>query len=355
MLVINLLFNILKFKQLHKFVLQTSSIVFIVFVSLLALYFFLFDLTFNFQKVLIFTFILFLLLFLSIKYLLNRFINKQIQKIYDSSSFVNEINLDKKNLEPDFESFLKKINEFVKIKHQEIEKLHSREDFRKEFLGNVSHELKTPLFTAQGYLLTVLDNSIEDKKLRKKYLERANKSIERLNFIVKDLDMIANLESGMKLDYETFNIIKLISDVFDILEIKAAKRKITLMFDKAYEFPLLVNADIERIEQVLINLIVNSISYGKDNGITTVGVKLFSKNKFIIKVSDNGIGIKNKNLSRLFERFYRVDKSRSREGGGSGLGLSIVKHIIEAHNQLIFVDSKFGDSSSFSFTINKVI
>ncbi len=345
----------MKIKQLHKFVLQTSSIIFIVFVSLFALYFFLFDLTFNLQKILIFAFILFLLLFLSIKYLLNKFINKQIQKIYDSSSFVNEINLDKKNIDPDFESFLKKINEFVKIKHQEIEKLHSREDFRKEFLGNVSHELKTPLFTAQGYLLTVLDNSIEDEKLQKKYLERANKSIERLNFIVKDLDMIANLESGMKLDYETFNIIKLISDVFDILEIKAAKRKITLMFDKAYEFPLLVNADIERIEQVLINLIVNSISYGKNNGITTVGVQLFSKNKFIIKVSDNGIGIKNKNLSRLFERFYRVDKSRSREEGGSGLGLSIVKHIIEAHHQHVFVDSKFGDGSSFSFTINKIV
>ncbi|MEN8124587.1 MAG: ATP-binding protein [Bacteroidota bacterium] len=250
---------------------------------------------------------------------------------------------------------MNKIKEFVEIKHQEIEKLNTRDDFRKEFLGNVSHELKTPLFTAQGYILTILDNTIKNKKTQKKYLERANASIERLNFIVKDLDMIANLESGMKLNYETFNIIKLISDIFELLEIKAAKKNITLSFDKVYEYPLLVNADIERIKQVLINLISNSINYGKNNGTTIVSIQMFTKTKFIIKITDDGIGIEKKHLPRIFERFYRVDKSRSRDEGGSGLGLSIVKHIIEAHKQHIFVKSEKNIGTTLSFTLNKVI
>jgi two-component system phosphate regulon sensor histidine kinase PhoR len=199
-----------------------------------------------------------------------------------------------------------------------------------------------------------LEGSIDDIDLQKKYLERANKSIERLELIVKDLDLISKLESGMNLRYESFNIMKVIADVFDILEIKAARRNIRLDFDKIYEFPILVNADVERIEQVLINLIANSINYGNENGITTVSVHLVAKNKLKISVSDNGIGIGEHSLSRLFERFYRVDTSRSREQGGSGLGLSIVKHIIEAHNQELFVDSTLGTGSTFSFTLNSV-
>ncbi len=158
----------------------------------------------------------------------------------------------------------------------------------------------------------------------------------------------------MHLNYQTFNILKLISDVFDILEIKAAKRNITLDFDKAYEFPLLVSADVERIEQVLINLIANSINYGKENGNTKVSVQLVSKDKFKIAVSDDGIGIKEHSIPRLFERFYRVDTGRSREQGGSGLGLSIVKHIVEAHNQELFVESTLGAGSTFSFTLDSV-
>lgn len=355
MLVINLKFNNLNFKQLNKLSFQTAFIIFIVFVVFSSIYLYFFENVFNILIVILFSFIFLFSISLIIKFFLQKFFNEQLEKVYASTSFVEDLKLDTKNHEPDFELFINKLKEFVEVKHKEIEKLNTREDFRRDFLGNVSHELKTPLFTAQGYILTILDNSIEDKKIKKKYLERANKSIERLNFIVKDLDMIANLESGMQLNYETFNIIKLISDIFEMLEINAAKKNITLSFDKIYEYPLLVNADIERIKQVLINLISNSINYGKINGSTTVCVQLFTKTKFIIKITDNGIGIDKKYLPRLFERFYRVDKSRSRNEGGSGLGLSIVKHIVEAHNQHIFVESQKNIGTTFSFTLNKVV
>lgn len=275
--------------------------------------------------------------------------------VFGASIFNTETPLNQKNIEKDFESLLKLIKEYTDNKHLEIERLHDRDDFRKDFLGDVSHELKTPIFTAQGYILTLLDESFKDKNLRKKYLERANKSIERLNFIVKDLDMISKLEMGMELNLKSFNIIKLIAEVLDILDIKAGKKNITLTFNAFYEFPILVYADKERIEQVLINLISNSINYGKNNGTTTIDVQTYSKDQFIINISDDGIGIPSKELGRLFERFYRVDKSRSREQGGSGLGLSIVKHIVEAHGQQVFVKSELNKGSSFSFTLNKVL
>ncbi|MDZ7612449.1 MAG: ATP-binding protein [Flavobacteriaceae bacterium] len=178
--------------------------------------------------------------------------------------------------------------------------------------------------------------------------------MERLDAIVKDLDMISKLESGMKLNYSNFNIVSLINEVFEMLEINAAKRNIVLSFDKLYEIPLLVNGDIEKIHQVLINLITNSINYGKHGGKTVVSIGSHTRKKFIVKISDNGIGIDPAHIPRLFERFYRADKSRSREHGGSGLGLAIVKHIVEAHNQELFVESKPGKGSVFGFTLNKL-
>ena len=166
--------------------------------------------------------------------------------------------------------------------------------------------------------------------------------------------MIAKLETeGLHMNKEVFNIIDLIQNVFDLLEMKSKKRNITLQFDKIYEFPVFLKADKERIEQVLINLIVNSIKYGKTNGITTVGIESYTEDQFIIKVIDNGEGIKQEHIPRLFERFYRVDQSRSREQGGSGLGLSIVKHIIEAHNETMLINSTFSVGSEFSFTLKK--
>jgi len=344
----------LKNIPLHKHALKTTVLIVIV-IGILLFSFFLFDLNnFNYSIILLII-TAFVIIYLFVEYSTKQFIIKQLKKVYKSSFFDNELTFKNKSLETDFESFLKSIQELTDQKHQEIEKLTTRDGFRKEFLGDVSHELKTPLFTAQGYLLTLLEDSIDDKSIKKKYLERANKSIERLNFIVKDLDMISNLESGMKLNYESFNIIKVITDVFEMLEIKAGKKNIELNFDTIYDFPLLVFGDSERIEQVLINLLSNSINYGKNNGITTVAIVSFSDKKMKITISDNGLGIDKKDIPRLFERFYRVDKSRSREQGGSGLGLAIVKHIIEAHGQEVFVESERNKGTSFSFTLDKVL
>lgn len=344
----------MEFKQIHRLAFKTAGIIVVLVTILLFALNLLSFSTIDVAMGLFFICILFVIVAFIVKKYVEQFSLEKIQNIYASSSLFKNINFDNDILKPDIETFFVHVNDIVNRKHEEIEKLLSRDDFRREFLGNVSHELKTPLFTAQGYILTLLEGSIGGD-LQQKYLDRANKSIERLNFIVKDLDMISKLETGMKLNYETFNIIKLIKDVFDILEIKARNRNITLSFDKIYEFPLLVSADIERVEQVLINLIANSINYGKEKGTSTVRVQLFSKNTFKIEISDDGIGIQEKNIPRLFERFYRVDTSRSREQGGSGLGLSIVKHIIEAHNQQIFVESEFGSGSTFSFTLNRVI
>jgi two-component system phosphate regulon sensor histidine kinase PhoR len=243
---------------------------------------------------------------------------------------------------------------FVEGKRLEIESLTERDSFRRDFLGNLAHELKTPLFTVQGYILTLMEGAVNDKQIRMKYLDRANKGVERLVAVIKDLDMIAKLENdGMKLNIDVFNILELIQNVFDLLEMKAKKRNITLQFDQVYEFPVFVKGDIEKIEQVLINLIVNSIKYGNPNGITMLGVESYNDKKFIVKVIDNGEGIQKEHITRLFERFYRVDQSRSREQGGSGLGLSIVKHIVEAHDENILLKSTYGEGSEFSFTLEK--
>jgi two-component system phosphate regulon sensor histidine kinase PhoR len=249
----------------------------------------------------------------------------------------------------------REIDKYARDKKLEIETLKVREEYRKEFMGNVSHELKTPLFTVQGYILTLLDGAMDDESKRKKYLKRANKGVERLIYIIKDLDMITKLEVGdLRLNKEEFDIVELVENVFDLFEMKAAKKKITLTFDMEYNRPIMVRADKERIQQVLTNLIVNSIKYGREKGTTEVSIENLIKNKVIVRVTDNGEGISEENIPRLFERFYRVDKSGSRKEGGSGLGLSIVKHIIEAHEEKIYVESEPEVGSEFSFTLEKV-
>jgi two-component system phosphate regulon sensor histidine kinase PhoR len=218
----------------------------------------------------------------------------------------------------------------------------------------VSHELKTPLFTVQGYLSTLLDGAMKDKTLLKKYLQRAEKGVERLIYIVKDLDMITKLETGdLNLEFSEFNIIEVVQNVFDLLEMKADEKNILLLFDRKHPKPIMVRGDYEKTEQVLINLIMNSIKYGKQNGSTEVSVEDLVNNKVIVRVTDNGEGIQQQHIPRMFERFYRVDKSGARSEGGSGLGLAIVKHIIEAHDERIYVDSKYGYGSEFSFTLEK--
>jgi len=237
---------------------------------------------------------------------------------------------------------------------EEINILKDQENYRREFLGNVSHELKTPLFTIQGYILTLIEGAMKDKKVRGKYLKRSAKGVDRLISIVKDLDLITQFESGIKtVDKSNFNIYELIYNVYDLMEFESEKNNTKLLIKDEHNSPLIVNADKERITQVLTNLIVNSIKYGKENGYTEVAVEEFNKDRIIVRVVDNGEGIEDEHLPRLFERFYRIDKNRSRKKGGSGLGLSIVKHIIEAHQEQIFVESKVGQGTEFSFTLKK--
>lgn len=292
--------------------------------------------------------------FLIIQYRVERFIYRRVKKIYDDLTLLESASLTKQPITTDMATLTKEIDKYAKDKKLEIETLKVREEYRKEFLGNVSHELKTPLFTVQGYILTLLDGAIEDKRIRKRYLNRASKGVERLIYIVKDLDMITKLEVGdLSLNKEVFDAIELIESVFELLEMKAARKKITLTFDQNYVEPILVYADKERIEQVITNLVVNSIKYGREKGTTEIGIENLIKNKVIVRVTDNGEGIAEEHLSRIFERFFRVDKSGSRKEGGSGLGLSIVKHIIEAHNEHIYIESEAEVGSEFSFSMEK--
>jgi len=344
----------MKFKKTYSYALWSAVYLTILTAVIAAISYFFIVEHLGFITVLISFIVLFCVSFFIIQYRAEHFIYRRLKKIYEDVSILDVNDLRKDSVTTDIEKLSKQMQKFVEGKRLEIESLTERDSFRRDFLGNVAHELKTPLFTVQGYILTLIEGAVNDKQIRTKYLERANKGVERLVAVIKDLDMIAKLENeGTKLNLDVFNILELIQNVFDLFEMKAKKRNISLKFDKIYEFPVFVRGDVEKIEQVLINLIVNSIKYGKPNGTTIVAVDSYNEGKFIIKVIDNGEGIKQQHLSRLFERFYRVDQSRSREQGGSGLGLSIVKHIIEAHNETILLKSTFGEGSEFSFTLEK--
>lgn len=301
-----------------------------------------------------FTIIVFAVTFITIQVRVERYIYRRIKKIYDDVSLLESSSFTAHPVTTDMKTLTEEIEKFAKDKKIEIDTLKIREEYRKDFLGNISHELKTPLFTVQGYILTLLDGALEDKAVRKKYLQRAQKGVERLIYIIKDLDLITKLEVGdLNLELSDFDIIELIQSVFDLLEIKAGKKNISLTFDMNYEAPVYVRADRDKIQQVLSNLIVNSIKYGHHDGTTEVSVENLIRNKVIIRITDNGEGIPEEHIPRLFERFYRVDKSGSRKEGGSGLGLSIVKHIIEAHGEKIYVESVVDVGSEFSFTLEK--
>ncbi|MCW2119192.1 sensor histidine kinase [Flavobacterium sp. 7A] len=303
---------------------------------------------------LVFSVILFAFSFLVIQYRVERFIYRRVKKIYDDVSLLESSTLINQPITTDMETLTREVKKFATDKKLEIELLQVREEYRRDFLGNVSHELKTPLFTVQGYISTLLDGAMEDKLIRKKYLRRAEKGVERLIYIVEDLDMITKLEAGdLNLEYSEFDIYELIQNVFDLLEMKAEKKNITMTFDNSTNLPNYVKGDRDRIQQVIENLIINSIKYGKENGTTEVSVVNLTKKKVLVRVSDDGGGIEKQHLPRLFERFYRVNKSGSREEGGSGLGLAIVKHIVEAHKEKIYVESEFGIGSEFSFTLER--
>ncbi len=245
-----------------------------------------------------------------------------------------------------------RIKTLIRERKEELEKIEKLERHRREFLDNVSHEMKTPLFHIQGYVSTLADNHIEDPEMRKHYLERAEKSADRLIHILEDLDTISQLESKtVSSDLEPFDIVELCQEVLESEAIDAEQKNISLVLENIMEKAGVIG-DRFRIRQVFVNLVVNSIKYGKQDGKTVIRLKN-SPDFVYIEVADNGIGIAKEHLPRLFERFYRVDKGRSREQGGTGLGLSIVKHILEAHHQTIEVMSTEGVGTTFSFRLKK--
>lgn len=302
--------------------------------------------------------IIFTLMYFVSNSFINEFIYKKIKNIY---RIIHNLKINNKGLKDyitnDADVFLqvnKDVEEWIKNNKQEIESLKNQEKFRRDFLGNVSHELKTPIFNIQGYVLTLLDGGLEDESINREFLLRTEKSVERMISILEDLDILSKLETQeILLEKEKFDLIELAKDVIELQEMTALPKNIKVKIKNALGTKAIhVKADKEKIRQVLTNLVVNSIKYGKQDGTTEIRFYEID-NHILTEVSDNGLGIDEKHLPRLFERFYRVDSSRSRDSGGSGLGLAIVKHIIEAHQQSINVRSTLNEGSTFSFTLDK--
>lgn len=254
------------------------------------------------------------------------------------------------------ENLSEELNAWASDNDQEIARLKEAEKFRKQYLGNVAHELKTPIFNIQGYISTLLDGGLEDELVNRKYLERAEKSVDRMINIIRDLDTISRLESDMtEMKRESFDVVALAKEIADEAEIEAKKRNITITVKGADNLPsrFWVSADKFYIGQVFENLIINSIRYGKEGGHTKISFRDML-DKVLIEVEDDGIGIAKSDAPHVFERFYRTDRGRSREQGGTGLGLAIVKHIVEAHGEHVSVRSELGKGSTFTFTLKKV-
>jgi len=293
--------------------------------------------------------------FITFYFLIRIFIAEKLKILYRSirkgkyrADFVSSFSM----TENVIEVAEKETKEWVEQKSKEIARLKEQEEYRREFLGNLAHELKTPVFSIQGYILTLLDGGLEDESVNRSFLERASKATERMTLILEDLDDISKMEvNQIKLDLTSFDMTELVKDVFESLEFKAKEKNIQLVLAKKFD-PVWVLADRSRINQVLVNLIHNSINYGNEGGTTTI--RFYTMNDIVtVEVSDNGMGIEEKDVSRLFERFYRVEKSRNRVKGGTGLGLSIVKHIIEQHGQTINVRSTVNVGSTFTFSLDK--
>lgn len=298
----------------------------------------------------------FLIIYIVVYYLIVKYVIDKIKPIYKTIHNLKISddklweNIDNKNI---ISETNKEVLIWAKKKTNEIAQLKQLAKYRKEFLGNVSHELKTPIFNIQGYVLTLLDGGLEDPSVNRRYLEKTEKSINRMIALVEDLDAISKLEAGvLKLNMENFDLLKLIKEIFEEQELNAKKKGIKLILHANSDKSVFVFADRKRIHQCITNLIINSINYGKDYGHTEIAFLDMDEN-IMIEVSDDGIGISEEDIPRIFERFYRVDKSRSRAQGGTGLGLAIVKHVIEAHNQAINVRSSEKEGTSFTFTLKK--
>lgn len=295
-------------------------------------------------------------------YALEYFIYKKIKLIYKTIHSLKTQKYDAKLSNFDWKTdpimnMNKEVINWARDQKEQMDELKKLAEFRKEFLGNVSHELKTPIFNIQGYIHTLIDGAIDDPQVNVRFLQKAAKSADRLSDLVADLLAISQLESGeLIMEPERFDVNSLLKDIYEQLEVRAKERGISLVIKEGCNKPFYVMADRYRIRQVLVNLVLNSIKYGNENGTTTASYYDMDEN-ILIEIGDNGDGIDQEHLPRIFERFYRVDKSRARESGpgGTGLGLAIVKHIIEAHNQSINVRSQVGQGTTFGFTLKKAV
>jgi two-component system phosphate regulon sensor histidine kinase PhoR len=286
-------------------------------------------------------------------FLLKGFIQYRLSLIYRSIQVKQPENKTfAKSIDSLMEAAEKNVAEWKENSTIEISKLKEQAAFRKEFLGNLAHELKTPVFSIQGYLLTLLDGGLEDPNVNRAFLERASKSTDRITGILEDLDQITRMETeNLRLEIRSFDIIELLKESFETFELIAKEKNYQLIFEKTFTSKY-VNADRNKLGQVFTNLISNAISYGKENGTLVISI-LDINDHYLLEFKDNGPGIEPHHLPRLFERFYRVEKSRNRNEGGSGLGLAIAKHIVESHGQTIQVKSQVGVGTTFVITVEK--
>jgi two-component system phosphate regulon sensor histidine kinase PhoR len=286
-------------------------------------------------------------------FLLKGFIQYRLSLIYRSIQVKQPENITfAKSIDSLMEDAEKNVEEWKENSSIEISKLKEQAAFRKEFLGNLAHELKTPVFSIQGYLLTLLDGGLEDPNVNRAFLERASKSTDRITGILEDLDQITRMETeNLRLEIRSFDIVELLKESFETFELIAKEKNYQILFEKTFTSKY-VQADRNKLGQVFTNLISNAISYGNQNGTLVVSI-LDLNDHFLLEFKDNGPGIENHHLSRLFERFYRVEKSRNRNEGGSGLGLAIAKHIVESHGQSIQVKSQVGIGTTFVITVEK--
>ena len=314
------------------------------------------EIAFHWIAFIVFEISIFLFTFFVFSYVLKNFIFDKIRLIYKT---IRKQKVDKKDIQEIrinqdlIREVREEVEEWSKEHQHEISLLKAQENFRREYIGNISHELKNPIFNIQGYILSLLDGGLEDKKITKKYLKRTSRNIDRIITILEDLDTISELEiENISPNFTSFDILKLTKEVVELFVDKAGEKNISIFYREKYSSEIRVFGDEKRIKQVLINLIDNAIKYSPDN--KKIKISFFDMDKnYLIEITDEGIGISEADLPRVFERFFRTDKARSPETGGTGLGLAIVKHIIEAHKQTINARSKIGVGTTFAFTLKK--
>lgn len=312
-------------------------------------------------RVVLFAALVLAITFVGAYLLLRRLLKKRLEKIdritknIAQSEFGDYKNLRRKNRN-ELDALVLQCRVASRAMEQEINRLNKIEDYRKEFIGDISHELKTPIFAIQGFVETLLDGAIDDKKVNRQFLEKALRNVNRLNYLTKDLMEISKLETGeLTSNKEKIKLYNVVSDVIESLQYKAEEEGVLIQID-GIDKEVMVEADRRQLRRVFINLVENGIKYNKIGGLVTVSAKPYTEgtNKILVEVADTGLGMKSEYLERVTERFFRIDKSRSRKKGGTGLGLAIVKHIIEAHDQQLFIESTPGEGSVFSFTLQMV-